>query len=361
MTDTAAAVEWLRERGVARDLEALVHAMLQQRPDDVRGFAATWFSSDGEETRRASAAAAEPSGHAARPSKRALRRMFPAPRASRFQYDESVQVRRGHYGTVRRATDTALGRVVAVKEVSIEASWTLDEYRHLMACQGASQSAEPSWRVVRCFECLYDPKADRLLLVLEWIPRDLQWLCAVRGDGMEETEIAYVVRQVLAALAHMNTAGGRVHLDVKPANILIDMDDVPEPCEYGVVLADLGTAQEVGCSVTQLGDFDFMAPEVYHEALPDNDAGEAVFDPSNDSWAVGCLALFMAEGTTAYNTDPEQVFHVLRSCYVAPSLTNATNWSPHFTHFVAQCFARQPCDRPPPAELLSHPFVRETG
>jgi serine/threonine protein kinase len=402
-----------------------------------------------------------------RPTVRTLKRLFAAPPVNDLVFDDTVPPREGHYGIVRRAKWKGKTEV-AVKTVPIEANWTIDEYHHLQYCQvpledGSGNPETPGtphspmmlatraqrWDVVKCFGAFYDAVADRLWYIFEWIDHNLVDLIASRRAAAAlnsvlahvtaapsvrrslEREAAYIARNLLHALAHVHTVGRRVHLDVKPANILLrrrtkpaatELQPQPPPAQqptgkgsvrrstdaggrrrlstsseqnmlgytdYDVVLADFGTAQELTTPLQQLGDFKYMAPEVYFGAeIPENEGGvtrasgstrlrrgssasnasassrSALVGPSadtyresNDVWSVGIVVIYCLEGFAPFDGPEDASFGVLRSCWVQPTVQHPLLWSPQLSHFLSLCFERDSRLRPSVEALLAHEWL----
>lgn len=162
---------------------------------------------------------------------------------------------KGGMGEVYEAYDTGKDRVVALKLLSQElAQDPAYQVRFRRESQAAAKLAEPhvipihDWGVI-----------DGVLFIdMRLVPgNDLRTV--LRGGGpMSPDRAVAVVEQIAAALdaAH---AGGLVHRDVKPANILVT------PADFAY-LADFGIAHTEGDSaVTQagmaVGSYIYMAPE----------------------------------------------------------------------------------------------------
>ncbi|MEU4417002.1 protein kinase, partial [Nocardia salmonicida] len=162
---------------------------------------------------------------------------------------------KGGMGEVYEAYDTGKDRVVALKLLAQElAADPAYQVRFRRESQAAAKLAEPhvipihDWGVI-----------DGVLFIdMRLVPgNDLRTV--LRGGGpMSPDRAVAVVEQIAAALdaAH---AGGLVHRDVKPANILVT------PADFAY-LADFGIAHTEGDSaVTQagmaVGSYIYMAPE----------------------------------------------------------------------------------------------------
>ncbi|MEU4210117.1 serine/threonine-protein kinase [Streptomyces sp. NPDC026206] len=197
---------------------------------------------------------------------------------------------RGGMGTVHRATDETLGRVVAVKELRFPANIDEDEKRRLITRTLREAKAIARIRSAGAVT-VYDvvQEDDRPWIVMELIEgRSLADV--IREDGplkwRRAAEVGLAVLDVLGA-AHRQ---GILHRDVKPSNVLIADDG-------RVVLTDFGIAQVEGDpSVTSTGMLvgapSYISPERARGQKP---------GPPADLWSLGGLLYAAVEGAPPYD------------------------------------------------------------
>ncbi|GIH47205.1 serine/threonine-protein kinase [Microbispora rosea] len=145
-----------------------------------------------------------------------------------------------------------------------------------------------------------DLSGDRPYLVMEYIEGE-NLLDAVRRRGpLPESRLITLAQGLAAALAIIH-AGGIVHRDVKPANILLGED--------GPVLIDFGIAQvldatRVTITGTFLGTPGYCAPEVF--------ADETVGEPADvHGWAATVAFAATGRPTFGRGTAESQMYAVL--------------------------------------------------
>ncbi len=197
---------------------------------------------------------------------------------------------RGGMGTVWRATDETLGRVVAVKELRFPANIDEDEKRRLITRTLREAKAIARIRsagAVTVYDVVHED--DRPWIVMELIEgRSLADV--IREDGplkwRRAAEVGLAVLDVLRA-AHRE---GILHRDVKPSNVLIADDG-------RVVLTDFGIAQVEGDpSVTSTGMLvgapSYISPERARGQKP---------GPPADLWSLGGLLYAAVEGAPPYD------------------------------------------------------------
>jgi eukaryotic-like serine/threonine-protein kinase len=188
------------------------------------------------------------------------------------------EVARGGAGAVYEAEDRELSRKVALKVYH-----HVDRDRAQLAHEArvAAELAGPG--IVRVFDA--DPAHG--WLALEWAP-----LGAIRDHvrAKDRATLAPVERWALplaTALARVH-AGGWVHHDVKPANVLLVTPDMP-------LLADFGIARRLG-EPSPAGSIGYVSPErlkgrasdprddVYGFGRLLEDVLDALADPALEKW-----------------------------------------------------------------------------
>ncbi|WP_327049349.1 protein kinase [Microbispora sp. NBC_01189] len=207
------------------------------------------------------------------------------------RYELRSLLGRGGMGAVWLAWDTALERLVAMKEIPL---WPYGERtevqreRALREARSLAQIQHPSIVVVHdVFEA--DGRPWIVMAHVEGVSLDDQ----IREGVLAERKAASVARDVLGGLTAAHAAGV-VHRDVKPANILISRAEK-------VVLVDFGIAQISGTSGLTarsrlLGTPEFMAPEQIK--------GEAA-SAASDLWSLGVTLFWAVEGRSPFRRGNE--------------------------------------------------------
>jgi tRNA A-37 threonylcarbamoyl transferase component Bud32 len=155
----------------------------------------------------------------------------------RFQLLDCVG--QGSFGTVWRARDTQLDRIVAVKVPHPHAIESAeDKERREREARVAAQLRHPG--IVRLYEML---TVDNLPVLVSDFIEGLSLKEMLRIRRLTFREAALLVAQIADALDHAHERG-LVHRDVKPANIMI---------EYTAGVTDLTKAAEAEPVATALG------------------------------------------------------------------------------------------------------------
>ncbi|MGW6010188.1 serine/threonine-protein kinase [Streptomyces sp. NPDC055210] len=196
----------------------------------------------------------------------------------------------GGMGTVWRATDLALHRNVAVKEVR-PPDIDLAEYDP----EGARLLRERVLREARALARIDHPNVVTIHHIVDGGEGTYPWIVMelVGGGSLADrlergptdpVETARIGREVLAALRAAHDAGIQ-HRDVKPANVLLRPDGRPVLTDFGIAAIRESTALTATGSI--IGTPDYMAPE----RIAGDDGG-----PASDLWSLAMMLYAAVEG-----------------------------------------------------------------
>lgn len=180
--------------------------------------------------------------------------MTPMDRIGR--YEIKAMIGKGGMGTVYRALDPVLGRFVALKVMAIEGPAD-DLTRNQIVARGLAEARLSSQLIHPNIVITYDAGFEKnvFFMALEFI-EGTGLHSRVKEGPMEPVQAAEIVFNVCHALHYIHEKG-LVHLDVKPANIMLTRIGEVKLMDFGIarVLATRRSTDE--CS----GSVPYMSPE----------------------------------------------------------------------------------------------------
>lgn len=191
-------------------------------------------------------------------------------------------------------------------------------------------------------------KKDEIWIIMEYCSQgSLTDMLTQRKKVFTEPLIACVADAVLRGLKYLHNQK-KIHRDVKPQNVLVGDAGVPK-------LADFGIAGQLGGDRTRtdtmIGTPYYLAPEII--------VNEHGYNERVDVWALGISLIQLAEMAPPHaDVNPMRAL-LLITTSDAPALKEPAKWSPRFSAFLKKALVKEPLDRPPAADLLSHPFVTD--
>uniref|UniRef100_A0A673KYX7 Mitogen-activated protein kinase kinase kinase kinase n=1 Tax=Sinocyclocheilus rhinocerous TaxID=307959 RepID=A0A673KYX7_9TELE len=194
-------------------------------------------------------------------------------------------------------------------------------------------------------------RRDKLWISMEYCGGgSLQDIYHVTGP-LSESQIAYVCRETLQGVYYLHNKG-KIHRDIKGANILLTDNGY-------VKLADFGVSAQISATLAKrksfIGTPYWMAPEV---AAVERKGG---YNQLCDIWAVGITAIELAElEPPMFDLHPmRSLFLMTKSSFQPPKLKDKVKWTNNFHHFVKMALTKNPKKRPTADRLLQHPYVTQ--
>ncbi|XP_041072913.1 dual specificity mitogen-activated protein kinase kinase 6 isoform X4 [Cetorhinus maximus] len=162
-----------------------------------------------------------------------------------------------------------------------------------------------------------------------------------------EDILGKIAVSIVKALEHLHSKLSVIHRDVKPSNVLINVQGQVKMCDFGIsgyLVDSVAKTMDAGCKP-------YMAPERINPEV--NQKGYSV---KSDIWSLGITMIEMAILRFPYDswgTPFQQLKQVVEE--PSPQLP-ADRFSKEFVDFSAQCLKKNSKDRPTYSELMQHPF-----
>ncbi|XP_042589911.1 mitogen-activated protein kinase kinase kinase kinase 3-like isoform X1 [Cyprinus carpio] len=251
----------------------------------------------------------------------------------------------GTYGDVYKARNVTTGELTAIKVIKLEPG---------------EDFAVVQQEIIMMKDCKH---SNIVAYFGSYLRRDKLWICMEYCGGgslqdiyhvtgpLTESQIAYVTRETLQGLFYLHNKG-KMHRDIKGANILLTDNGY-------VKLADFGVSAQITATLAKrksfIGTPYWMAPEV---AAVERKGG---YNHLCDIWAVGITAIELAElQPPMFDLHPMRaLFLMTKSNFQPPKLKDKVKWTNNFHNFVKLALTKNPKKRPPADKLLQHPFVSQ--
>ena len=257
----------------------------------------------------------------------------------------------GAYGQVYRGKNTSTDQSVAIKVINFETisddiEELMREARSMRECSHINTVKIISGFVV----------GSRLWIVMEYLAGGsvadiLRFLYTVeRQTRLSEIQVACIISDVLQALIYLH-GQGKIHRDIKAANILLSASGVVKLADFGVCgqlsITSISNNKQRGLQ-SVVGTPNWMAPEVIVQGI--------CYDTKCDVWSLGITAYEIATGLPPYDRQPTKaLFEIPR--VQAPLLTG--EYSKTFKQFVSYCLVKKPECRPSALDVSKHNFITE--
>lgn len=230
-------------------------------------------------------------------------------------YEIISELGRGGMGVVYKATDTRLGRTVAVKELllsnalpEVEKQDTVERFRR--EAMAAARMAHPN--IVTVYD--YGQDGDRHYMAMELLEGKSL------GDYLEKKktftikQVVDISIQICAALDYAHQAGV-VHRDIKPDNIMLSDTGAVKLTDFGVarVKSDLPSMTTTG---TTLGTIAYISPEQLCDSR--------LVDGRSDLFSLGALIYEMLTFKTPFDAGNlgGTILNIMNSAPTPPSEIN---------------------------------------
>jgi eukaryotic-like serine/threonine-protein kinase len=255
--------------------------------------------------------------------------------ASKYRLEDLVGS--GGMGDVYRATNTAIGRTVAIKLLRPElAQYPEIVERFLREARTANRVNHPN--VVDVTDIGQDADGTPFIVEEFLEGETLLQFAMRRGGKLTLSELADIIGPVLSAVAEAH-ASGVVHRDLKPENVFLAGrrgKRIPKVLDFGISKAREAESELTKVGVV-MGTPAYMPPELV--------ASFRDADTRTDVWALGVIIFELLAGRMPFDGSTiGEVFHAVAK-KDAQRLSDWADVPEALADVVARCLKRNPLER----------------
>ena len=256
------------------------------------------------------------------------------------RYELLERIGSGGMGTVHRARDTRLDRIVAVKLLH-HGREVDDVTRARLRAEARFAGALQHPGIVQVFDYGEEPGEDgpTPYVVMQYVEGTPVSQLLRDVGALPVARVAALVEDLANALVVAHAAG-IVHRDLKPSNVLVTASGRAVLVDFGVALSD--TTEPLTETGQIIGSADYLSPEQVR--------GQRA-TPASDIYALGIVAHQCLSATSPFRRETQVATLLARLHDQVPELDPAV--PAPMRSLVARMTSADPADRPTAAEVVS--------
>ena len=258
-------------------------------------------------------------------------------------YEIDHELGRGGMGIVYHARDKRLKRAVAIKLLPPELAFRSEiRTRFLREAETAAQLSHPN--IVPIYSV--DEQNGLVFFVMQFVDGDNLATRIKKSGPMDATETRRVLRDVADALALAHSRGV-VHRDIKPDNILLNLEDGrPMVTDFGIARAiSDGADSRLTATGVAIGTPHYMSPEQC--------AGDRDVDGRADLYSLGVVGYQMLTGELPFTAATTPALLVKQISEPPPPIDRKRAGVPEdLSRAIMRLLAKDPANRLPTANAL---------
>ena len=235
---------------------------------------------------------------------------------------------KGTQGVVHLAVDPVLQRNVAIKSLHFSDVSNVVDTKKMLLKEARTISKMVHPNIVSIYEAGEDDEQNPFL-VFEYVSGQLLSEIMKKKGIMTVDNALALLKPVIEAISHADQQN-IIHCDLKPANILINDENIPKVMDFGIARV---LSKQKSKTIGFFGTPRYMPPEYIREQT---------VTASNDSYALGIILYEMLTGKSVFtgNNIKQIITKVLNDSLLPPSRVNS-DIDPHFESILLKAIDKK--------------------
>ena len=251
-------------------------------------------------------------------------------------YEVLAKLGQGGMGTVYKARDTRLKRLVAIKILPVQLAADAEFFARFQGEAIVAAQFNHS-NLVQVYDI--GESGDTYFIVMELVEGESLGQRLARKGSMAPREAIALVILVTHALSYAWDRAKLIHRDIKPANIFLSDDGAVKLGDLGLAKSLQNATNGLTLSGTVMGTPQYMSPE-QGNAIKD-------IDFRSDIYSLGCLLFHALTGQPPFQGDTTASLIYQHVHTPPPSLLKAwPDCPPALAQLLTQMLAKKPQERP---------------
>lgn len=270
----------------------------------------------------------------------------PGKRVGTEDFDLLKVIGKGNFGKVMQVKKKDTGRIYAMKVLKKGSIIAADAVKHTLSETNVLRRIKHPFIVSLKYAFQTE---DKLYMIMDYLNGGELFFHLSNVDRFSEERARFYAAEIVLALGYLH-AKNVIYRDLKPENLLLDMDGHVCLTDFGLVKENLGYGD---VTHTFCGSPEYLAPEI----LLGKGYGRAV-----DWWALGTFIYEMLEGLPPFYD--EDVGEMNRKILRQPLYFDAAHFTPEAMSLLEGLLQRDPEKRLGSGptdylEITSHPFFKD--
>ncbi|XP_060960267.1 mitogen-activated protein kinase kinase 9-like [Cannabis sativa] len=253
----------------------------------------------------------------------------------------------GNGGTVYKVRHKETSEIYALKIINDKSN---SNFRSQLDTEMEILRRTDSPHVVKCHSIFQNPSGE-FGIVMEYMDSGTLENVLKSEGALSESKVADIAKKVLNGLHYLHSHK-IVHLDIKPANLLVNS-------KMEVKIADFGVSKILGRTLDTCNSFVGTCAYMSPERLDSLTYGENYDGYAADIWSLGVTLMELYMGQFPLLPPGQTPNWPTLMCVICfselPSLPKGV--SDEFRNFIDCCLQKESSKRWSASKLLSHPFL----